>query len=352
MKPAFIAALAAASAVAAGGAAAVPVLNTPYTNVSFVNAQGLTIPAKLYFPNGILPPPPAGYPAVVLLHGCSGVYANGTPNATFTNVQSIYAAWGDALRSRDYVALLVDSFTPRKPGVANQSECSQAAGTGISEVTDRPLDVAAAHAYLAAHPYVDDARIGVIGWSHGASTVMSTLSTTEYNSSSVRAEASTKPFKVGVAWYPGCGLKWGGVNGDSAFGGITSSQWRPYVPLQIFHGTHDKLYDNTYNAATDTVTPYDDDPNDPTVTIDPLRFKCSWRVRRAIDPWGAGAANGNAVTLTVYDHAHHSFDYPPPTGEAGPCVDSATNPDACAREASDPAALQTLDAFLKDEPAF
>lgn len=350
MQRPIIAALVAV-AVTAGGALAAPIANKPYTDVSFVNAQGLTIPAKLYVPRGIIAPA-GGYPAVVLLHGCSGVYANSLPNGDFSNIQSIYAAWADTLWSRDYVVLLVDSFTPRKAAGVNQSECSQAAGEGISEVTDRPLDAAAARAYLAGRSEVDAGDIGVLGWSHGASTVLATLSTTEYDSSSVRPEAASKPFKVGVAYYPGCGLKYGGASGPSAFGGVTSSQWRPYVPVQIFHGTLDKLYDTTYDAATDGVTAYSYDPNDPSVSIDPLRFKCSWRVRRATGTWSAGIPNGNPVTLTVYERAHHSFDYPAPTGQAGPCVDSATNPDACAREAADPVALQTLDAFLKGQSPF
>lgn len=346
MKRPCIAALALALSGAAS-AFAIPVQNEPYTDVDFVNAQGLTIPAKLYVPNGIIAPP-EGYPAVVLLHGCSGLYANSLPNADFSNIQSIYAAWADTLVSRDYVVLLVDSFTPR----GSQNECNQAAGVGISEVVDRPLDAAAAHDYLVTRGEVDAAHIGVLGWSHGGSTVLATLSTTYYDSAAVRPEAASKPFKVGVAYYPGCGLKYGGVTGPSAFGGITNSQWRPYVPLQVLHGTHDKLYDNTYSSATDSVTPYSYDPEDPTVSIDPLRFKCSWRARRATYTWGAGIPNGNPLTLTVYEHAHHSFDYPPPTGEPGPCVDSATNPDACAREAADPLALDTLDAFLKDASPF
>ncbi len=37
-----------------------------------------------------------------------------------------------------------------------------------------------------------------------------------------------------------------------AYGGSSSSYWRPDSPVRIFHGTHDRLYDTQYDSATDT----------------------------------------------------------------------------------------------------
>ena len=66
--------------------------------VSFPNATPsapLAVPAEAYRPEG-----PGPFPAVVLLHGCEGVSENGR-------------RWAEWLRGQGYLALVVDSWTPR-----------------------------------------------------------------------------------------------------------------------------------------------------------------------------------------------------------------------------------------------
>ena len=81
-------------------------------DVSFTNQQGIVILGKLFKPAGAGP-----FPAVVMMHGCSGIYSNSNPTS---GVASINREWGDRLVAAGYVALLVDSFTPRN---APQNQC-------------------------------------------------------------------------------------------------------------------------------------------------------------------------------------------------------------------------------------
>src|SRR5579875_1622023 len=99
--------------------------------------------------NGVLTKPdgPGPFPAVVLLHGCSGPGTN-------------LAFWAHWLRERGYAALAIDSFAPR--GV--HEIC-----TDFSRVTanERLGDAFGGLDYLASQPFVDPNRIAVMGFSNG-----------------------------------------------------------------------------------------------------------------------------------------------------------------------------------------
>ena len=78
---------------------------------------------------------------------------------------------------RDYAALfnglglhvlVVDSLTPRY----EKELCTQRIGKRRVTQTNRRLDALGAVAYLAGRSDVDAQRIGLIGWSNGASTVL------------------------------------------------------------------------------------------------------------------------------------------------------------------------------------
>jgi len=279
------------------------------TDVSFQNADGLALQGKLFSP--ATAPAQPGYPAVILLHGCAGVYnSNG-------NVSSIYREWGDRLVAAGYVALLVDSFGPR--GAGNQ--CGNGAGVGVSEIFDRPKDVDAAYAYLAAQAgEVNAAKIGVLGWSHGGSTVVSSLAATlPADPSTPSANAASKPLKVGIAFYAGCGLSdyrcgtQSNGNPASCWGGLSKSKWDSYSPLHFFHGT------------ADTTTALQN---------------CNTRINLA-----TAIPGGGSLTMSAYDNAVHSFDDPNVGG--GVCVDSTATPNSCAKQQADVAALNTLNQYLK-----
>ncbi len=95
--------------------------NSQATSVSFANASGLMLSGHLFTPS--TPAPQAGRPAVVMLHGCAGVFNDAG------NISSIYREWADRLTAAGYAALLVDSFGSRAAG----NQCGNGAGVGVSE---------------------------------------------------------------------------------------------------------------------------------------------------------------------------------------------------------------------------
>src|SRR5215469_3832218 len=125
------------------------------TLVEFPNLDGHT-PANL---SGYLARPDAGlsaelgghsdgapYPAVVVLHGCNGMFGSS-------------AVIADRLSSWGYVTLAVDSLGPRVSGIANRCD------KGLPE---QAFDAYAALRYLSQLDFVDPARVAVLGQSLGA----------------------------------------------------------------------------------------------------------------------------------------------------------------------------------------
>ncbi len=106
----------------------------------------LTLSGTLAFPGDAAP-----VPAVVLMHGCSGIGAS-------------VRGWERELRGWGYATFVVDSFR----------------GRGLREVCvggwlaseDRTGDAYAALVVLAAHPRIDATRIALMGFSHGGGTTL------------------------------------------------------------------------------------------------------------------------------------------------------------------------------------
>ncbi|MFQ5852605.1 MAG: dienelactone hydrolase family protein, partial [Candidatus Binatia bacterium] len=118
------------------------------------------------------------FPAVVLLHGCSGIVPH-------------YGVWADRLAGWGYVALQVDSLKPR----GETYICDKV--FAISPFT-RAKDAHAAKAYLAGLRFVRGEQIAVLGWSHGGWATLLTLN------NSPNVERWSDPFQAAVAFYPWC----------------------------------------------------------------------------------------------------------------------------------------------------
>jgi dienelactone hydrolase len=150
--------------------------------VTFPNATPaapLTIPASEVRPAGAGP-----FPAVVLLHSCHGISASTRD-------------WGRWFRARGYVALLVDSWTPR--GIRE----SCAPGPDIPN-TERLDDAVGALRWLHGRPYVDRRRIGVIGWSNGGVFAIAAVNGPSLARARARGVEMPEPgFAAAVAMYPG-----------------------------------------------------------------------------------------------------------------------------------------------------
>jgi dienelactone hydrolase len=132
---------------------------------------GPQIKAWLARPAGVGP-----FPAVIVLHNCAGVGAH-----TYDWAKRI-GGWG-------YVTLVPDSFGSRDEG----GVCTR---PNVVTPNMRVADVAGAADYLATLPFVSRDRIGLIGYSHGASTVVRSL---QHN-----ADLARRGVRGGVAYYPGC----------------------------------------------------------------------------------------------------------------------------------------------------
>jgi len=119
------------------------------------------------------------FPAVVLLHTCGGL-------------QQHVLEWAQRLRAHEYVALVLDSFTPR----GQKSVC----GNWRVSLDEVAADAFAALEHLRTRPFVDGQRIGVMGFSYGA------MATLRLTSASYRGAGHPRgaSFGAAVALYPYC----------------------------------------------------------------------------------------------------------------------------------------------------
>jgi dienelactone hydrolase len=131
---------------------------------------------------------PAGtgsFPAVVLMHGCHGVSAS-------------THEWGRWFADRGYIALVVDSWQPR--GITDG--CVPAEPELPN--TARFDDAVGALRWLHTRPYVDRARIGIIGWSNGGVFAMAAVNGPSLERARARGVVMPEPgFRASVAVYPG-----------------------------------------------------------------------------------------------------------------------------------------------------
>src|SRR5690349_20686770 len=124
---------------------------------------------------------PAGegpYPAIVLLHPCSGRLA---PELEQADAQR-YTALG-------YAVLAVDSFGPR--GIVDGC-----AGGGTS--VDMVMDAYGALLHLEALPFIDSERIAVVGYSFGATVALSAV---EFDGPE---RLFDRQFSAAIAYSPSC----------------------------------------------------------------------------------------------------------------------------------------------------
>jgi dienelactone hydrolase len=185
--------------------------------VNFISLDGATnLTAYLSRPEGEAP-----RPALVLMHGCSGLLTNKG------RILGNYRAWMRALVVQGYSVLAVDSATPRGFG----QTCS--AGPARRTMNrDRPKDAYAALQYLQAQSFVQADRVGLMGWSQGGGTVLLSI-----NDKSIgRPAGLAQGFKAAVALYPGaCSERLQ----SKPFTQVEPRSWTTQVPLLVLFGEAD-----------------------------------------------------------------------------------------------------------------
>ncbi|MEO7116839.1 MAG: dienelactone hydrolase family protein [Caldimonas sp.] len=128
-------------------------------------------------------------PAIIMFHGCGGVWDK---RGVLTSRMRAYATFFNGLGLH---ALIVDSLTPRY----EKELCTQRIGRRRVTQANRRLDALGAVEYLAERNDVDPKRIGLVGWSNGASTVLAATNLRHHDV----AGATTRP-AFAIAFYPGC----------------------------------------------------------------------------------------------------------------------------------------------------
>lgn len=176
------------AAVAASSLAAQPLPAAQPVSVPSLEApQGkpILLPGQWYR----APAAAASAPALVMLHGCGGPGApGGAPDARARALMH-------RLLEAGVHALVLDSFTPR----GEREICTQPLGLRRITQSQRRRDALGALTWLAAQPGVDPARLGLIGWSNGGSTVLAATNGRHPEVAALRVRAS-----LAVAFYPGC----------------------------------------------------------------------------------------------------------------------------------------------------
>ena len=218
--------------------------------------ETLELPFTLTKPAG-----PGPFPAVVILHDCSGLgpKSSGAP-----------WRWSTVLTERGYVTVWPDSFAPRgRP----KGVCVDAAPPRIT-FDERAGDAFAALAYLRALPFVDAKRVAVMGGSHGGSSTLASIVDTPGN-----AERGSIGFSAAIALYPACGRSFGSWTvkrtKDSGKPNLAyEGAFKPRAPLLILIG------------ELDDWTP-----------VEPCRRLAA-----------AAQTAGYPVEIKIYPAAHHSFD--------------------------------------------
>ncbi|AIO34604.1 alpha/beta hydrolase fold family protein [Burkholderia cenocepacia] len=199
----------------------------------------------------LFPAPGAGrHPALVFLHGCSGMFARSG------KVYSRERDWAERFNAIGITVLEVDSFNPRHQG----EMCAPAHFVGAI-YRARPFDAYGALRYLQSLDTVQPDRIGIVGWSQGGGTVLNTI----------RASSPARPaslpdgdFRAAVAFYPGsCNVK--------AQGAV----WQSTVPLLVLIGE-----DDVWSPFAACKTLFD------------------------------SVAPGTDATFHAYPGAYHDFDWP------------------------------------------
>lgn len=242
-------------------AAPLPQAPVPKPPVKLAHVDFPSLDGKTMLITHLLRPKDSGdepRPAVVMLHGCSGLLAKSG------HFFGIYRAWAKALLDKGYVVLVVDSATSRGFGAT----CGPGEARRIMW-RDRPKDAYAALLYLQAQPFVRGNRIALMGWSQGGGVVLLSI-----NDKSIGRPADLKTdFTAAVAFYPGvCDEKWQ----SKPFTQVEPHGWTAHMPLLVLMGEADV-----------------------------------WtRLKPCAEFLDAAKARGNAIDLKTYPGAVHGFDAP------------------------------------------
>ena len=154
----------------------------------YASSEKTLITGQLSMPGDLSHP----VPAVVILHGSSGVNAG-------------ERVWAQRMNALGYASLVVDSFTGRgiKSTERDQTQLSMTADIA---------DAYAALRLLATDPHIDKNRIAVMGFSRGGIAALYA----SLEPFRIAATGNNLRFAAHVAFYPSCGMSYDAAHLDGA----------------------------------------------------------------------------------------------------------------------------------------
>lgn len=158
-----------------------------------------TIAGELRIPR----PGTARLPAIILMHGASGMGAHGDD-------------WAQHLNAMGVATFVLDSFAGR--GLVNSES------PGAVSVISRMVDAYRALELLARHSRIDPDRIAIMGFSHGG---WAALYSSMKRFARMHGPADGRTFAAHLVFYPGCIQNY--LEGDDIVD----------KPVRVFHGTAD-----------------------------------------------------------------------------------------------------------------
>jgi dienelactone hydrolase len=272
--------------------------------IAVCNQLGERLIINVALPEG--PPPPDGWPAVILLHGSGGLYETSGEGDELgpcsMELQRQFRVWRDLLTERGYAVAMPASFYSR--GICEWHDADH------DRLILRVFDTRATEDWLCDQAAIDCDRMALLGFSNGASVALlsahSDLSVAE--DERLREHGPNRPVRGVVAYYPGCGLD----------GELTSSIdpvefdrfYSPLAPVLVQHAEHDDLLEDCAESRDPQVEQVDQ----------------------------AAGRRGDWFQLHVYEGAGHGFD--------GAEQDEDDEQDVVARTAAESSTLQALEVWL------
>ena len=166
------------------------------------------IRGELFKPKNVNKPP-----AIVMMHGCSGLYTRSG------NLRTNSASWINRFLEWGYIVLAVDGFTPR----GFRTMCKKK-NRPLHSIDDRPFDAYGGLAWLSRQPFVNKNQVFLIGWSNGAMAALASL-----REDRVAYFGEGYRFKAAAAFYPGC----------ITLKRRVRDRYEPYAPVLVFLGLAD-----------------------------------------------------------------------------------------------------------------
>jgi dienelactone hydrolase len=205
-----------------GVALAVPAAQAQLPDtVRFDSADGKTeLVGYLYKPTAAGP-----HPAVVALHGRTGLYSNGASRYDATTLSARHKMWGEFWAARGFAVLLVDTFGPRGHPAGFAAGTRKQRPRDVNEITVRPLDAYAGLAYLRARSDIVQDQVYLQGWSNGGSAALSAMAV-----GAPGLAVGARGFRAALALYPAC------TPVTEHYG----RQYRTYAPVLLLIGDADE----------------------------------------------------------------------------------------------------------------